>query len=546
MPFVRSGKLEETLHAKYPQLADMIRQEKQQLVDASISNCRPGNHGQINSSTTRASTSDIRNSEIHRRKMPEFNEVDSREGRAVSILNKEISNAETIFSMDGFPSSTSKIEDFYPYEPGTDGSGNALSKITSVTKAANYGKGRLIWPAANTQGFKLSDNDQRVSRRFLESSLGESPQSQPRGSPWGSILTENKGAFIKDIMAEGSTNPPMDTLSRNLVERRAQGSFTKRVSQKSRKKLQAEQNSQCHVSKEAQSPSGASKSEGNPWQGSTKAITIQRTDNIASQAASLARTPSNVARAISGSQLTMRQTIAHSNPASGETRGSPAHISEPSRGVSSPATPKRDNTTLQMTPPPVSTLSPSPQASRSLPKPQIQSIRHTPLPARMPSDSDANYAISDILSQQQAEKESIRDAAAKRSLQEIQTEQEFQEWWDQESKKVMEEQQATVAGPSGRPQRQKARGKGNRRYDKREGSVGEKGKTNNSKSGDGGSGSGSGSGSGRSKKSSNDNVVAAAAAATATNTNVDTAEGRKSEQNLPDASQRRYRKEFKK
>ena len=72
--------------------------------------------------------------------------------------------------------------------------------------------------------------------------------------------------------------------------------------------------------------------------------------------------------------------------------------------------------------------------------------------------------MADILSQQQTEKDIIKEAVAKRSLQEIQQEQEFQEWWDQESRKIMEEE-ATAKNPSssargGRGGR--ARGRGGR------------------------------------------------------------------------------------
>jgi len=52
--------------------------------------------------------------------------------------------------------------------------------------------------------------------------------------------------------------------------------------------------------------------------------------------------------------------------------------------------------------------------------------------------------MADILSQQQAEKISVKEAVAKRSLQEIQQEQEFQAWWDQESRRAIEEEEATA------------------------------------------------------------------------------------------------------
>lgn len=57
--------------------------------------------------------------------------------------------------------------------------------------------------------------------------------------------------------------------------------------------------------------------------------------------------------------------------------------------------------------------------------------------------------MSEILSQQQAEKDILREAAAARSLQDIQAEQEFQEWWDKESARLREEEEVAKAVGSG-------------------------------------------------------------------------------------------------
>lgn len=70
--------------------------------------------------------------------------------------------------------------------------------------------------------------------------------------------------------------------------------------------------------------------------------------------------------------------------------------------------------------------------------------------------------MSDILFQQQAEKEAIREAAAARSLQDIQAEQEFQEWWDKEAKRLQELQEGGPpknAGKRGGKRAGVARGK---------------------------------------------------------------------------------------
>ena len=72
-----------------------------------------------------------------------------------------------------------------------------------------------------------------------------------------------------------------------------------------------------------------------------------------------------------------------------------------------------------------------------------RSVRHIPLPQHSPTSPSQHLSMMEILSLQEAEKTSIRDAAAKRSLQEIQQEQEFQQWWDQESRRVIEEEAQT-------------------------------------------------------------------------------------------------------
>lgn len=104
-------------------------------------------------------------------------------------------------------------------------------------------------------------------------------------------------------------------------------------------------------------------------------------------------------------------------------------------------------------PPPGGTSRGGPPASLTPPsKPaaaQIQSIRHIPVTARGLA-IDAHTSMADILAQQQTEKTAVKEAVAKRSLQEIQQEQEFQEWWDNESKRVQEEE-AQTSSPASYP-----------------------------------------------------------------------------------------------
>lgn len=68
--------------------------------------------------------------------------------------------------------------------------------------------------------------------------------------------------------------------------------------------------------------------------------------------------------------------------------------------------------------------------------------------------------MMEILSLQEAEKASIRDAAAKRSLEEIQQEQEFQQWWEAESKRAIEEEEQAKRATERAARAAKGRGKG--------------------------------------------------------------------------------------
>jgi hypothetical protein len=53
--------------------------------------------------------------------------------------------------------------------------------------------------------------------------------------------------------------------------------------------------------------------------------------------------------------------------------------------------------------------------------------------------------LQDIISQEEAQKELIKEYASKRSLQEIQEEQEFLRWWESESKRIQAEEEEAVA-----------------------------------------------------------------------------------------------------
>ena len=68
--------------------------------------------------------------------------------------------------------------------------------------------------------------------------------------------------------------------------------------------------------------------------------------------------------------------------------------------------------------------------------------------------------MAEILAQQDLEKRAVKEAVAKRSLQEIQQEQEFQQWWDSEARRVQEEELAINAATAARGRGKGGRGRG--------------------------------------------------------------------------------------
>ncbi|KAL1880567.1 hypothetical protein VTK73DRAFT_5372 [Phialemonium thermophilum] len=108
-------------------------------------------------------------------------------------------------------------------------------------------------------------------------------------------------------------------------------------------------------------------------------------------------------------------------------------------------------------------------ASRAIPQNSKQHlVPHSKTYITPPKREEPLLGVSmaDIIGQQQREQEIVKEAVAKRSLQEIQQEQAFQEWWDAESQRMQEEEARRLkreqekAGKDDRKRRNRRGGKG--------------------------------------------------------------------------------------
>jgi hypothetical protein len=280
---------------------------------------------------------------------------------------------------------------------------------------------------------------------------------------WDSSRFQTAKVDMKELLGQASSTRTSN-ISLGIAAKadgRSNVSFSSKLSQKERKRLQQQyQQQESQPSPDAR-PQNTNRTVSDsipksPWQTPVKGHSVLPKDVPYGDLKSHSKSPEVPSRAPSKTPLTMRQTIP------GKSSPQPTLTNPCSRNTPVPA-PERPTSSGSAGTAPVSAPSFPLLPSQSSLTPQIQSIRHTPAPK--PSPASTLLSMADILAQQQSEKDTIREVAtAKRSLQEIQQEQEFQEWWDQEAAKVKAEQDAADAAAArvpGAPRgRGKARGRG--------------------------------------------------------------------------------------
>lgn len=285
-------------------------------------------------------------------------------------------------------------------------------------------------------------------------------EASPRdpGRPWGGSPLPSSKLDMRAIMEQASSSR-MSSISLGLSSQsKTSGSGSFKMSQKERKRLQQAAQQQPSTPSPSVETSTAPKS-ASPWQ----TLPLKARPVFPSVATDQASS----GRASRPPQLTMRQAIANPIAASkDEARTLPSGTQR--RAISGP---------LPATSPTTSTTPVRPHAKATAgpltpQQPHIQSIRHTPLPRSALTNADGvPYGLKDILDQEQASKDKLKEAVAPRSLQDIQQEQEFQEWWDRESRKVIAEEEAKARAEKRAARNRRGRGKG--RAKEREGDAGD-------------------------------------------------------------------------
>ncbi|KAF2849899.1 hypothetical protein T440DRAFT_397960 [Plenodomus tracheiphilus IPT5] len=443
LPFARSGRAEAMLFDRYPELAERIERSKRAKIDAIVLSNKYADGENISTSFRAQSLEEVAASPLRQRNRRRA----SKEAKSPALtpaLKGKNSVQDLMFEMsDGEDDNDILDRKIKPpiFKDGGAGEKSAVSPLSSP-------KGP--WAAIRKQS-QASPHSFDLGADIPVKSLTPLPPPvmQPArtpGQPWGSAPLAAAKLDLKDIMAQDSSATPSNLslgLSRGENERIAKAASAK-MSQKERKRLQQAQQLGMPMEKPQPTPPTVS-----PWQ-----ATARKPSNspIVLPTAHASPKPSpQPSQTSSTPQLTMRQTVANKNTSKQKDKRTASSTAQ--SGVpSSPARPAANERGMSVSTDPI---------------PTPRSVRHIPLPQHDPTSPSQNLSMMEILSLQEAEKVSIRDAAAKRSLQEIQQEQEFQAWWDQESRRAMEEEEQAkriaeraAKAAAGRGRGGKARGGG--------------------------------------------------------------------------------------
>ncbi|EAW11298.1 BTB domain and ankyrin repeat protein [Aspergillus clavatus NRRL 1] len=439
-PVSRGRNSEEYMFETYPELITMIQADRRRTIDSMRLQTRLSRlEGQEDRSRPIADEKSAVSPSVQRTKAILKENINLPRS---PVLKSRQSTSDLMFQMDDDPL----------LSPADSVKGKAAVR---GTRAAGSNENR---PSTNSSALGTSLNDRQFYRNrelpeesfpsLQDNTLSASPselraaalQQKQNGypssgtseTPWASSAVSTPKKELKDIMTEASEKR-VSNLSLGMSARRESSSNSvSKLSQKERKKLQQQQ---LHEKLVAQQK--AKEAVQNPWKVSTPVKTpgnpdsplcLEAKDTGPSQPAKLGPKPS----------MTLRQTVAGTPPPRSTPTATPSP--HPTRGASSGSQPvARSSTSGPSSAAPAA--SPASPASLGNAQPAIQSIRHIPRPelyqTSFHSPSPNSLSLAAILMQQQTEKDELREAAtAKHNLDDIQLEQQFQEWWDKESRRV--------------------------------------------------------------------------------------------------------------
>ncbi|TQS35317.1 hypothetical protein Golomagni_04267 [Golovinomyces magnicellulatus] len=400
LPFAKSGMADSALFSKYPYLVEEIKEERIRRVrnSAFLARIRDDRQEII---LTKASSYNLgvvhRNDSLNQDLSTHNYETLQRAHSTSSPPNHPTEDKITWTN----EKSTFSLQDSRPSISISSLDVSSLEKKNSVTD--------VLDTSYNESTSVKKDYTNQLSRFVPVSEVpGESRVKQ--GKCWSSVASTSSKLNLQDIMTQAKSNrsstPLKSPISRNPKEEIKMKFSQCKISQKKRKeKLHEKVSTKLQVSLVSESDQKTS-----PWQ-----------------------TP------VRYSQTSLKEIISES-----PSRSQKVHnFHSPLSSNTGHATLHQTNSMKQIY------NEDKPQLLTQIQKSQAESRSEIPhlkqnIVLNNKAEAPLQLAMIDIIGQQMREQEIIKEAIAKRSLREIQEEQAFQEWWDQESNRVQMEEAARV------------------------------------------------------------------------------------------------------
>jgi len=459
LPFAKSGRAELLLHERHPTLAEDIHEERlRRLRDMAFrANLKDDDSRLSSSFRHRVGTLDDMMS------LSPSQEKARRQSKAArnvpfspSIRPKD-STVDLMFDMDDDdPPELSK-------PPLLEPTGKSASAPQIDSTNTNF-----LWDELE---YRL-DPDEEVSSPLLRTGLGiESVHENTPSTTktWSSPALPSSKLNMREIMAQASSSRTsalsMSLSAQKTKEATASKQAPPKLSQKERKKQQQEQAMQLSMNRPKISLEKTESKSASPWQVASTGPRTSLKDVLSESTSSPSPfSGKNLGSPISSKPLTPRRTASPDTRFAGQNRSGSNKIA----------------TKVQTQPPGASQSNSLPTSSKSMPILPHATGYTQPGGKAEPT---LQLSMADIIGQQRREQEVLKETLTKRSLQEIQEEQAFQEWWDQEVSRAQEEEAARAksissgsvrGGKSGGGSRGKSGGKG--RGGRRRGDAAQRGR----------------------------------------------------------------------
>ncbi|KAI1141675.1 hypothetical protein F5Y05DRAFT_373390 [Hypoxylon sp. FL0543] len=431
-PFARSGRADLLLHERNPDLAQDIDEERRRRVKEMAFRVSQRDDERKLSSSFKTRIGSLDDSGISQRPEKTRKSKAIRNEPFTPELRPRDSHVDLIFAMDeeGSPGAASPVSPIAQSSQRND-----LDKLSTLAGSWQDSKGKAVegsFVPLTTLPASASRSSITPAKSHTDLAVKRAPSG---GNPWGPALTTSR-LDLKEILAE--SRPSQSALSAGLAaEKRETGSKStpQKISQKERKRQLQQQQAEQAARQESQSQLSPWAKVGDknesPWQKTplaSKTSSSEPFDSPVGPSASLPKQKPLLAAEASSSKSIPRRTASPDTRFSGQRINNGPHISS--------------------------------NAAQSKPQ-QLAPYSKSYMKRAPKPEQEMGLGLADIIGEQRREQEIVRETVAKRSLQEIQQEQAFQEWWDQESRRTQEEEARRTAREESKD-KQKHRGGGRR------------------------------------------------------------------------------------